>query len=190
VTDVRLLDVHPPVQVVPAFREVASAMEEKRSEANRAEGYANEELPKARGRASALRLGGEAYATGRKNRAAGDAARFRQLERAHRRAANVVELRLWLEAVEKALADRQKLILTGRSGARRQMWLLDSRGVTLQPGAPGVPPIASQSGAAPSGQPAETPPQTQPSPAAPADNAGGVQPPASSPAQPTEGSTP
>ncbi|MBM3502203.1 MAG: cation-translocating P-type ATPase family protein, partial [Armatimonadetes bacterium] len=64
VTDVRLLDVHPPVQVVAAYRDVASAMEEKRSEINRAEGYAKEEVPKARGQASARRLGGEAYAVG------------------------------------------------------------------------------------------------------------------------------
>jgi len=105
-------------------------MEEKRSEISRAEAYANEEVPRAKGQAAATRLGGEAYAIGRKARARGEATRFRQLETAHRRAANVVEIRLRLEALERALADRQKLILTGRSGARRQMWLLDSQGVT------------------------------------------------------------
>jgi Cu+-exporting ATPase len=159
VTDVRLRDVHPPVQVVPEFREVASAMEEKRSEINRAEGYAKEQVPKAKGQASAKRLEGEAYAIGRKNRAGGDAARFRQLETAHRQAPNVVEIRLQLEALERALADREKLILSGRSGARRQMWLLDAQGVKLQPGVPGVPTLPAPEAGAPPAQPPETAPQ-------------------------------
>jgi len=140
VMDVRLLDVHPPIQVVPEFRQVASAMEEKRSEINRAEAYANETLPLAKGQAAATRLEGEAWAVRRRNHAAGDAARFRLLQAAHRSAPNVMEIRLYLESLERALASREKLILTGRSGARRQMWLLDSRGVRLQPGAPLAPP--------------------------------------------------
>ncbi|MBM3475314.1 MAG: FtsH protease activity modulator HflK, partial [Armatimonadetes bacterium] len=160
VTDVRLLDVHPPVQVVPAFREVASAMEEKRSEINRAEGYAKEEVPKARGQASARRLGGEAYAVGRRNRAGGDAARFRQLETAHRQAANVVEVRLQLEALERALADREKLILSGRSGARRQMWLLDSQGVRKVMGDGAQVTGDGTAGAAPPQTPPAAPPAT------------------------------
>jgi HflK protein len=189
VTDVRLLDVHPPVQVVPSFREVASAMEEKRSEINRAEGYANEEVPKAKGQAAATRLAGEAWAISRRNRANGEAARFRLLETAHRRSANVLEIRLYLEALEKALADRQKLILTGRSGARRQMWLLDAQGVKLQPGAP---PMAAPEGVAPSQEPSTAPPpaQDQQPAAPPAQTAPAQPPPDTSAQQPTEGSKP
>ena len=134
VVEVRLLDVHPPMQVVPAFREVASALEEKRTVANQAEAYANEQVPQAKGRAEAMKLEAEAWSRTRIDRAAGDAKRFGSVETAHRRAPQVTEIRLHLEAVEKALAPREKLVLNGRGAGRRQMLLLDAAGLKLQGG--------------------------------------------------------
>jgi HflK protein len=139
VVAVRLLDVHPPMQVVPAFREVASALEEKRTAVNQAEAYANERVPKAKGEAEALKLRAEAWSRTRTDEATGDAERFRLIEAAHRRAPQVTEIRLHLQAVEKALAPRKKLILNRRGGGRRQMLLLDAQGLRLQGGVPAEP---------------------------------------------------
>jgi len=49
VQSVRLQDVHPPIELVDAYRDVASAIEEKSRVINEAEGYRNEQLPLARG---------------------------------------------------------------------------------------------------------------------------------------------
>ncbi len=138
VQEARLLDVHPPIQVVPAFREVASAMEEKRTSINQAEAYQKEQLPRARGRASAMKLRADATARTRKDRAAGDAARFSLVERAHRASPQATEIRMHLDAVEKALTGKRKLIIGGGQG-RRQMWLIDSDGLRMKGGAPPIP---------------------------------------------------
>src|SRR5262249_20658308 len=53
VLGVRLEDVHPSVEVVDAFREVSGAYEEKNRLINEAEGYRNEQVALARGRAKA-----------------------------------------------------------------------------------------------------------------------------------------
>ena len=54
VLQVRLLDVHPSLEVVSAFRDVAGANEEKNRVMNEAEGYRNEHIALARGNAAAL----------------------------------------------------------------------------------------------------------------------------------------
>jgi HflK protein len=186
VVDVRLLDVHPPMQVVPAFREVASALEEKRTAVNQAEAYANEQLPKAKGQAEAMKLQADAWSRTRRDEATGDTQRFRLTEAAHRRAPQVTEIRLYLQAVEKALGPRKKLVLSGRGTGRRQMLLLDAQGLKLQGGVPTMPsqavpafpeeeepklsegatPPPREQVAPPTGPPETTPPQQTPAPPA------------------------
>ena len=73
VLGVRLLDVHPSMEVVDAFREVAGAYEEKNRAINEAEGYRNEQVALARGNALARIETAQGYSAGRKNRAEGDA---------------------------------------------------------------------------------------------------------------------
>ena len=82
VLTVRLQDLHPSVEVVDAFREVAGALEEKNRVINEAEGYRNEQVALARGRAEAQIETAEGYKLGRVNRADGDASRFTQFESA------------------------------------------------------------------------------------------------------------
>lgn len=185
VVDVRLLDVHPPMQVVPAFREVASALEEKRTAVNQAEAYANEQLPKAKGQAEAMKLQADAWSRTRKDEAAGEARRFQVVEAAHRRVPQVTEIRLYLQAVEKSLAPQKKLVLNRRGAGRRQMLLLDAQGLKLQGGMPAMPsqsvpvfpeqeqpplpeaaPPAQEQPAPPTGAPQTTPPQQTPAPSA------------------------
>ncbi len=73
---VQLQDVHPPKEVIDAFKDVASAREDKSRIINQAEAYRNELLPRARGQAAAMKNQAEAYSATRVRNAEGDAARF------------------------------------------------------------------------------------------------------------------
>ena len=125
VLDVRLLDVHPSLEVVDAFRDVSGAYEEKNRLINEAEGYRNEQVATARGNAAAKLETARGYSIGRKNRAEGDAARFLQAEAAFRAAPGPTETRLYLETMEQVLPGRQKIILDGGKGRRHLVLLED-----------------------------------------------------------------
>ncbi len=118
-------DVHPPLEVVPAFRTVASAFENQQQKINEAEAYRNEQVPLARGEAAGKRTAAAAYRTARVTRAEGAAGRFADRARSYRLGPEVTETRLYFEAAERLLADRPKLILDPRVVARRQFWLVD-----------------------------------------------------------------
>ena len=124
ILQVRLLDVHPSLEVVDAFRDVAGAFEEKNRMINEAEGYRNEQVALARGNAAANVVTAQGYSIDRKNRAAGEAARFVAWERAFRRAPRVNETRLYLETMEQILAGRRKMIVDSTRG-RRSLTLVD-----------------------------------------------------------------
>jgi HflK protein len=128
---VKLLDVHPSLEVVDAFRDVSGAFEEKNRLINEAEGYRNEQVALARGNAEARIENAKGYSLGRKNRADGDAGRFRLAQQASRTAPGITENRLYLETMEQVLSGRKKLIVDSGSG-RRHLLLLDD-GVELAP---------------------------------------------------------
>jgi len=130
---VRLQDVHPPVEVVDAFRAVSSAYEEKSKLINEAEAYRNEQLPKARGAAEAKLQEAVGFRIGRVHRAQGDAARFVQQQTAFRAAPDVTRTRLYWETMEEVLAGRSKFIVDARKIGRRQMFFLDEKGNVVVP---------------------------------------------------------
>ncbi|MDX2033925.1 MAG: FtsH protease activity modulator HflK [Blastocatellia bacterium] len=136
---VQLLDVHPSLEVVDAFRNVAGASEEKNTLINQAEAYRNEQLELARGQALARLAAAAGYTTERGNRAQGDAERFIQAEGAFRQAPGVTETRLYLESIEQVLAGRKKLILDGSRAGRRQLFFLDPQGMIIDPAALAAP---------------------------------------------------
>lgn len=140
---VKLLDVHPSSEVVDAFRDVAGALEEKNRMINEAEAYRNEQLALARGNAQARLAAAAGYSLARKQRAAGDAARFLLAEQAFRAAPGITETRLYLETMEQILPGKQKFIVDA-SRARRQLMLLEE-GVLL-PAAPLALPQAAPQG--------------------------------------------
>lgn len=136
---VKLEDVHPSLEVVDAFREVAGAYEEKNRLINEAEGYRNEQVALARGAGQASLQAATGYSQGRKNRADGDASRFTQRERAFRAAPGPTETRLYLETVDQVLPGKKKLIVDSSKG-RRHLLLLED-GVEI--GGPAAAPILS-----------------------------------------------
>ena len=73
----QLQDVSPPKPVIAAFKDVASAKEDKNRMINQAEGYRNDIIPKARGEAQAMIREAEGFMEARVKRAEGDVAKFR-----------------------------------------------------------------------------------------------------------------
>jgi Cu+-exporting ATPase len=133
---VKLLDVHPTVGVVDAFRDVSAAFEEKNRMINEAEGYRNEQVAVSRGNAKAQVLNANAYTLGRVNRSSGDASRFTQQEQAFSTAPGPTETRLYLETMEQVLTGKKKLIVDSSKG-RRHLLLLED-GVEIAPPGSGI----------------------------------------------------
>jgi len=134
VLHVQLLDVHPSLEVVDAFREVSGAYEEKNRMINEAEAYRNEQVALSRGNAKALIAGAEGYSLGKKNRADGDASRFLEREEGYRANPSLTETRLYLETMEQVLPGKKKMIVDA-SKNRRHLMLLEDGLEIAPPGA-------------------------------------------------------
>ena len=111
VVAVQLQDVSPPKEVIGAFKDVASAKEDKNRMVNQAEGYRNDVIPKARGEAEAMIRDAEGFRDSRVKRAEGDAAKFTTILKEYNKAKTITEKRLYLETMEKVLPDVEKIIV-------------------------------------------------------------------------------
>jgi membrane protease subunit HflK len=111
---VQLQDVHPPKEVVSAFKDVASAKENKIKFINDAEGYRNDILPKAKGKAAQIINEAQAYREAKVKEAEGDASRFTQILKEYRKARNVTKKRLYLETMEEVLMDIEKVVIDSK----------------------------------------------------------------------------
>ena len=111
VVAVQLQDVSPPKEVIGAFKDVASAKEDKNRMVNQAEGYRNDVIPKARGEAEAMIRDAEGFKESRIKRAEGDAAKFTTILQEYRKAKGITEKRLYLETMEKVLPGIEKVIV-------------------------------------------------------------------------------
>ena len=107
----QLQDVSPPKQVIAAFKDVASAKEDKNRLINQTEGYRNDVIPKARGEAEAMIRGAEGFKESRIKRAEGDVAKFNTVLKEYRKAKDITRERLYLETMEKVLPGVEKVIV-------------------------------------------------------------------------------
>jgi Cu+-exporting ATPase len=123
VLGIHLTDVHPPVDVVTAFRDVASAQEEELMNTLKAEAYLKEQIPLARGQAQANLAGAAAYQASRVDRSRGDAARF--LAQLPGGADRLTRFRLQVETLETVLPGKRVIILDDHSGGRRSLIFLE-----------------------------------------------------------------
>lgn len=134
---VQLQDVHPPQEVIDAFKDVASAREDKSRIINEAEAYRNELLPKARGQSAAMLNEAESYHALRVRNAEGETARFDALSAEHSKAPKVTEQRLYYEAMEEILANAEEKVLMDGPAASRALPYLTLPGLSA-PAAPKV----------------------------------------------------
>ena len=116
VVAVQLQDVSPPKPVIAAFKDVASAKEDKNRKVNEAEGYRNDVIPKARGEAQAMIREAEGFKEARIKRSEGDVAKFKSMLKEYKKAKSITKKRLYLEAMEEILPGVEKFIVPNGEG--------------------------------------------------------------------------
>lgn len=125
---VQLQDVEPPKPVIGAFKDVASAKEDKDKYINQAEAYRNEIIPTAQGEAQKLLNEAEAYKAEKINRAKGEADRFTKILDETKKNEDVTRKRLYLETMESVLSGMDKFIIDSKNSS--SLNFLELRGKT------------------------------------------------------------
>ena len=146
VVAVQMQDVQPPRDVSEAFKDVASAREDKQRLTNQAEAYRRDILPKAQGQATEIVNQAEAYRQTRVLAAEGDARRFLAVLEEYDKAQDVTKKRLLYETLEEIMSrpGMEKLVLpSGVSEHALPLLPLDG-GASV---APSAPPAVSPSAA-------------------------------------------
>ncbi|MEM7176764.1 MAG: FtsH protease activity modulator HflK [Pseudomonadota bacterium] len=109
----------PPAEVIDAFRDVQAAEQDRVTEENRADEYANRKLAGARGQVAQIKQEAEGYRAQVVNDAKGEASRFTAIYNEYKEAPEVTRKRIYLETMEKVLGDVDKVILDeGASGGQ------------------------------------------------------------------------
>ncbi|HEV3003552.1 MAG TPA: cation-translocating P-type ATPase family protein [Pirellulales bacterium] len=162
-----LIDVHPPLAVVDAFRDVSSAFKERERRKNEADAYLRDRVIKAGGVAAWRELGGgdseltderwlrlqpelageaaaalaaaSAFASEQEELATGEAAEFLLLQSSHSTKPELTEWRMLFDTLSAALTGRRKIILDSHRGARRHLFL----GRSPNEASPSLPAILS-----------------------------------------------
>jgi len=109
-------DAQPPSQVKDAFADATKAREDRIRQINEAQAYANDVLPKARGRASRMVQEAEAYRAEVVSIAQGESRRFSQVLTEYRKAPRVTRERLYLETMEEVLGRTGKILVDVKQG--------------------------------------------------------------------------
>jgi HflK protein len=124
-----LLYVHAPSEVHDAFRDVASAQEDKLRTINRAHTFAVETVNQAKGEAAAMMEQALAFKEQQLLHAQGDAAGFLLRLRAYRSAPELTRFRLQVEAIEATLPGLPKFVTPDAKDIQDfDMWLLQPVG--------------------------------------------------------------
>ena len=111
VTQVQMLKVEVPAQVIEAFRDVQTAQADQERVQNEARTYASQVVPQARGRAAQLLQSAEAYREQTVAEATGQTARFNKIYDEYKKAPDVTRQRLYLETMEHLFGGTDKIIL-------------------------------------------------------------------------------
>ena len=117
ITQVQTQKADPPDQVIDAFRDVQAARADMERSKNEAEAYANDVIPRARGEAAKILQAAEAYKKEVVAKAEGEASRFLSIYNEYAKAKEVTQERMFLETMEKVLADINKIIIDKNSGS-------------------------------------------------------------------------
>ena len=113
---VQLQDANPPQEVDAAFKDVASAKEDREKMINEAQGYRNDLIPRTRGQGEKLVREAEAYRAERIAKAQGDSANFVAILMEYKKAPNVTKKRMLLENLEEILPSIDKYVIQTQKG--------------------------------------------------------------------------
>jgi membrane protease subunit HflK len=102
--------------VAEAFQEVTDAMADREKSRNEARMYANTLIPKTRGEAHALVREAESFRQERVAQAIGNTGRFLALLEEYRKAPDITQTRLYLEAMEQVLPEVTMYVIDSEKG--------------------------------------------------------------------------
>ena len=128
IDNVQLQTVKPPSEVVAAFDDVNSALQDKEKLINEASRYALDLVPRARGQAQEIANQAEAYKQTRTLGAEGDVARFVEVLSKYELGPEVTRIRLYIETMEKILPSMDKIILSEQTDGLLKLLNLDTAG--------------------------------------------------------------
>ena len=111
ITQVQTQKADPPDQVIDAFRDVQAARADMERSKNEAEAYRNDVIPRSRGEAAKILQSAEAYKKEVVAKAEGEASRFISIYNEYAQAKEVTQERMYLETMEKVMADIDKVII-------------------------------------------------------------------------------
>jgi len=123
VTALAFQDVHPPLAVVDAYRDVSRAESDKARRATEGETFRLGRLISAGGIAEAAIERAEAARDGRTARASGEADAFLDRLEGRKPAPALTDGRLYSEMVARAFAGREKMVIEPTAGQRQQLFL-------------------------------------------------------------------
>ena len=116
VTQVQMLKVDPPAQVIDSLRDVQAARIDQERAQNEAQTYANRVVPEARGRAAQVTQSAEAYREQTVAEAKGQSSRFLQVYEEYKKAPEVTRQRMYLETMERLFGGTEKIIMDSGTG--------------------------------------------------------------------------
>jgi membrane protease subunit HflK len=111
VTSVNMQPAKPPEQVKDAFDDAIKAREDKERLENKAEAYANEILPQARGEAARAVADAKAYRDRVIASAEGETSRFNAIRTEFEKAPEVTRERIYLETIESVLSGSNMVLI-------------------------------------------------------------------------------
>ncbi len=115
IATIQLQDVNPPEAVAAAFKDVASAKEDREKLINQAHGYRNDLIPRAKGEAAQGINQAKGSAQSRIARAEGEANYFLQTLKEYKLAPDVISKRVYIETMEEVMANTEKIILDSKA---------------------------------------------------------------------------
>jgi membrane protease subunit HflK len=117
ITTVNMQDAQPPEPVQAAFSDAVKAREDKQRLINEAQTYANDILPKSRGKAARILEESKAYKSKVVSKSEGEASRFGQILAEYTKAPKVTKERLYRETMESVLANTSKVVVDSKANS-------------------------------------------------------------------------
>jgi regulator of protease activity HflC (stomatin/prohibitin superfamily) len=125
ITGIAFQDVHPPLAVVDAYRDVSRAESERQKRKNEGETYRARRVCEVKGLAASTLQRAEADRQGRIARASGEADSFLARFQARSAHPSLTDHSLYWEALAVTLAGKNKVVLDPAQAQRRQLIMSD-----------------------------------------------------------------
>jgi modulator of FtsH protease HflK len=133
ITQVQMLKVDPPSEVIASFRDVQAARADAERVQNEAQTYANKVVPEARGQAAQITNAASAYRDRIIAEATGKAQRFDQVYQSYKVAPDVTRKRMYLDTLESVFSGMNKVIIDEKNGSNGVLPYLPLDALTKNP---------------------------------------------------------